>query len=111
MTTPILEAEFQKTVTQFAMLSGWMIYHTHRSDRSESGFPDLVLVKSPRVVFAELKRDGRKLTKGRLNRSKTRWLTGQDEWAAALRGCPGVEYYTWWPTDWDQIERVLQGGK
>ena len=60
-----------------------------------------------RYVVAELKREGRKLTKGHFN-SKGRWQTGQDEWAEALENCPGVEYYLWHPSDMDEIEKVLK---
>jgi hypothetical protein len=110
MQTLITESQFQATVVEAAQLGGWLIYHTHRSDRSESGFPDLVLVRPPRIIFAELKREGRGLRLGRLNKAKTRWLTGQDEWAEALAKCDGVEYYTWMPSHWEQIQEVLIEG-
>jgi hypothetical protein len=37
---------------------GWMTYHTHDSRRSESGFPDLVLIspQQGRILFRELKK-------------------------------------------------------
>lgn len=63
--------------------------------RNESGFPDLVLVRRPRVIFAELKAE-----RGRL-------LDAQRDWLAALRDC-SVESYLWRPSDWPEIERVLR---
>jgi len=54
---------------------GWMAYHTHRSDRSPAGFPDLTLVhpKAGRLIFAELKRQKR-----------SNATPAQVEWLAAL---------------------------
>ncbi len=43
----LYEKPFQAQVVELARLSGWLTYHTHDSRRSQSGFPDLVLVRAP----------------------------------------------------------------
>jgi hypothetical protein len=87
--------EFQAQVLQLARLCGWRVYHTHDSRRRAVGFPDLVLVKGPYLIFAELKCD-----KGRLTEA-------QEEWIAALRAA-GAPAYCWRPGDWSDIERILR---
>ena len=47
------EDRWQALVVLEARARGWRVYHTHDSRRSAAGFPDLVLVRPPRVVFAE----------------------------------------------------------
>lgn len=51
--------------------AGWRVYHTHRSDRSEAGYPDVSAVHAGqrRHLYAELKRRG-----GRLTRAQQTWL-------------------------------------
>jgi hypothetical protein len=78
---PLSEKEFQRQV-----LSKW----------SERGWPDLALVRPPRLVFAELKRENGKTTEY------------QDRWLGLLRGVPGVEVFLWRPTDLEQIAVVLR---
>jgi hypothetical protein len=97
-TTPpaITEAQFQRQVLDLCRLFGWRAYHPMLSKWSERGFPDLTLVRPPRIVFAELKRDKGKRT------------THQDEWAELLQDCPGVEYFLWRPADLDAIAEVLR---
>ena len=89
------EADFQNDVLALAQLYGWLWFHDADSRGSPPGFPDLVLVKSPRVVFAELK-----TRRGKLRRK-------QQEWLAALMGCDGVETYLWRPDDWREVVRTL----
>lgn len=60
------------------------------------GFPDLVAVKSPRVLFIELKSD-----KGGLS-------VEQAAWAVLLARCPGVEYHCWRPGDLVAISQALK---
>ncbi len=61
-----------------------------------AGFPDLVLIKAGRLLFAELK-----AAKGVLTPEQRTWLNG-------LRGACG-EVYLWRPEDYDEIEKVLIG--
>lgn len=91
------EAVFQSHVTTFAKQMGWMVYHTHNSQRSEPGFPDLVMIRPPRVVVAELKRVTGKVT------------PDQEKWLAAFRRIEHLKdsVFVWRPTDWPAIETVL----
>lgn len=95
LNTKIPERQLQGQVLDLAALKGWFSYHTFDSRRSPPGFPDLVLVRGPRMVAAELKSAGAKLT------------TAQQTWLNALAAVAGVETYAWWPDDWAEIERTL----
>ncbi len=92
------ESEFQSSVLEAATALGWKWYHTRDSRHSPEGFPDLVLVKPPRVVFAELKTETGKLSVDQL------------VWYGLLLQCPSVEVYAWRPRDMDEVIRILQGG-
>lgn len=108
------EADLLAYVRRTARLLQWRAYHTLWSVGSDGGMPDLILVRPPRVLFAELKTERGKLTKGRLhptNRGRrTRWTDGQLEWLADLAHCPGVETYLWRPSDAQEIAQILQDG-
>lgn len=107
----ITEKAFQATVVDMARAFGWIVGFTYDARKSEPGEPDLRMVHGDgRLIFAELKTMKGKYTKGRWNKAHTRWLPGQDEWAFALQGVPGVEYYLWRPSDIDEIESVLGTG-
>jgi VRR-NUC domain len=91
--TDLAERDFMATVREAATVTGWLVYHTYRSKRSPSGFPDLVFVRD-RIVFAELKA------------TTTRVTSEQRRWLDALADAGG-EVYLWRPDDWPEIERVL----
>ena len=99
------EKEFQRAVIEYARMMGWRIHHTRPAltqrgkwitpVQGDVGFPDLVLCRPPRLVIAELKRTGGKVS------------PQQQEWLSALQACAGVECYIWYPNDWEQILSVL----
>ena len=90
------EVVFQARVISYAQDRDWWVYHTHRSDRSEPGFPDLVLIHrtEPRIVYAELKRIGGQPT-------YAQW------WVLMRLQELGHEAYLWRPDDWPEIVTVL----
>jgi hypothetical protein len=89
------ERDFQRQVLDLARILGWQAYHPALSKWSERGWPDLALVRPPRLVFAELKAEAGKVTEH------------QARWLALLRACPGVEAYLWRPSELEAIAAVL----
>ena len=63
------EAELQQLLTDAAELNGWLVFHDNDSRLNPAGFPDLVLVKPPRIVLLELK-----TAKGRVRPEQQVWL-------------------------------------
>ena len=97
-TVPVLtEADLLGKVVTLANLYDWAYYHTWNSRHSTAGFPDLTLVRPPRLIFAELKSQ-----KGRI-------APAQREWLDRLAAVPGLEVYVWRPSLWSEgkIEEVL----
>ena len=101
----ITEADFQKQVTDLAELLHWQWAHFRPAETSKGwrtpvsgplgkGFPDLVLVKGPRLIFAELKRDGGKVTADQLD--------------VLAVFADAAETYVWRPADFDEIQSALQ---
>ena len=90
------EAKFLSDVRQYAEKQRWLCYHTFDSRRSPAGFPDLVLVRGSRLIFAELKREGENPTQ-----DQRLWLQ-----ALSAVGTP-IETYVWRPSDWPQIAEIL----
>lgn len=78
-----------------AKLGRWFVYHTHDSRRSVAGFPDLVLIRPPRLIVAELK-----VGKNVATPEQNLWLNLFED--------VNVPAYIWRPCDWAEIESVLR---
>ena len=104
------ESEWLSTVIDAARLYGWKCAHFRsvRQQRQDGsvyystpvqadgeGWPDLVLLRPPRVIAAELKVGRNKPTEA------------QREWLELMADCV-METYVWRPEDWDEIERTLR---
>lgn len=82
-----------------ALAYGWRGYHTHRSQHSPAGFPDLTLVRAGRLVFAELKTE-----RGKTTGDQDAWLEDLGLVAdytdpAPDDLAPAVAVYLWRPSD------------
>lgn len=109
------EAAFQQQVLQLAGFYGWLSYHTHDSRRSQPGFPDLVLVRGPELLFVELKTD-----KGRVRPEQQVWLQALTVIQSAVcrirldsggGELPAVEAHLWRPKDFDELHARLARGQ
>lgn len=111
---PITEKQFQQQVTDLAKVFGWdFIYHPQLSKWSESGWPDLFLlrVRDRRAIFAELKRDGGRLTERQsvvleFLECLAEPRCGPANFDPAQR--PMVEVFVWRPSDLEAITAVLR---
>lgn len=137
----LLEDGFQAQVIGLARLYQWrLIYHapdnrpagrTGRPQRLAApegrGFPDLVLLRPPELIVAELKSDT-----GRIGPGQEDWIAG---FAALGRNIaelvqfavgagvefgdnplepvdePAVDAYIWRPRDWDEVQQRLSRGR
>ena len=103
------ERELQTAIIDCAKILGWRVAHQRPALRADGtwrtaieghqGFPDLVLLRPPRLIFAELKS-----TKGALTQEQALWLNG-----LRVSG-PSIETYEWRPADWEagRIEDALR---
>lgn len=101
----VREEAFQRHVEHLAAHYGWLVHHALTSrtksgrwataQSGHNGFPDLVLAKGGRVIFAELKRET-----GQVRPEQTRWL-------AELEKAPGVEVHVWRPRDREAVMEIL----
>ena len=121
--TDLLEDDFKDNVIDLAHMLGWRVAHFRPAQtkhgwrtpmQGDKGFPDLVLAKRGRVVFAELKS-----RTGKPSEDQRDWLgelsaTDPESWRVVMtgatsghRGPMNVEVYVWRPDDIDQIGKVL----
>lgn len=114
------EAAFQTQVLNLAGYYGWKAYHTHDSRRSQAGFPDLVLVRGPELIFAELKTDT-----GRVRPEQQEWIGALEHVHVAVTNArsaaqrlanptlelPAVDVYLWRPRDFDELHERLARGR
>lgn len=107
------EDALQGAIEELARRLGWLVYHTHDSRRSAAGFPDLVMVRRGRLIFAELKS-----MRGKVSAAQYIWLEelrAATVYNARLALGPdggalvGPEVFVWRPADWldDSILEVL----
>jgi hypothetical protein len=103
----VSEEDFTTTVIEYAQALKWRVAHFRPGltqtgkwrtavQGDGKGFPDLVLVRPHRVIFAELKSN-----KGKLSDE-------QEKWVMDLKRSEGVECYVWRPDFWSVIERILE---
>ena len=83
-------------VVEAAKLFGWETYHPWLSKFSPRGFPDLVLCRPPRLIFAELKVGGGQPT------------ADQAKWLELLGQVRAVEAYLWRPVDLEELVGILR---
>lgn len=92
------ESALLGAVLELAARTHWPLrYHTYDSRRSRAGFPDLVLARHDRLIFAELK-------------SAAGIVTGaQQAWLDGLTRVRHLDSYVWRPADLQQmIPEVLR---
>jgi ribosomal protein L37E len=102
----ISEKAWQTTVLDLARRGGWRSYHTFDSRRSSAGFPDLVLVRPPELIFVEVKAE-----KGKTTPEQDAWLEDLGV-VAHMVACVEVvahhvRVFVWRPSDFDEVCRVL----
>jgi hypothetical protein len=104
------ESQFMKNVIELAQRCGWKVAHFKtvcvRRDNGSfyyvtpvqadgAGWPDLVLARDERLIFAELKAD-----KGTVSPEQTAWFEALQDAGQVVR--------IWKPKDWDNIVTELE---
>lgn len=95
----LTEKQLYAFVRDCAKQAGWRLYHTWLSKFSEAGFPDLVLLKGQRIIWAELKGPH-----GRPTPEQRAWLADLRSIDPAGRG---LDVYLWKPHHMDALAASL----
>jgi hypothetical protein len=105
----ITHEAFRLQIIDLAHVFGWKVRNVRPArtkygwctpeNADGKGFPDLYMVKPPRVVIAELKVPPDKCK------------PEQESWLELLAEVPGHEVYIWAPDDFDKITEILRFGK
>jgi hypothetical protein len=92
------EAQLLRLVVEAAKRFGWLVHHDRPAQNRRGqwqtpvmgvvGFPDLVLVRPPRCLVVELKRE------------RGRTTDHQNLWLEAFANVQSVETRIWRPSDW-----------
>ena len=82
---PELEADLQGRLMQTGRLCHWLVYHTHRSDKSPIGFMDIVMVRDGALIALECKRNLAEVAA----MARTDSGKAQLDWIAAMQQVPG----------------------
>ena len=95
---PMTEKQLSQTIVDAARDCGWLVYRTFNSRYSPAGYPDLHLIRNGEQMFMELKS------------AKGKTTPKQDEWLAALKECPDVDVRVVYPSDLEDVYRLLVTG-
>ena len=122
---PESESAFQQTVVNLAIYTRWRPFHAPDGGHSGGklargqirtgfGFPDLLLIRPPRLIVAELKAEK---TSARVTvaecEKRPDWLAHRDLtedqalWLGLFGELAQVEAYIWRPSDISDIRRIL----
>ena len=93
------ERQLEAAVADLARSTGALRYHTHRSDRSEPGWPDDAIVRGDLLCLWELKQE-----KGRISEAQARWL-------GALQMVRRIDVRVIRPRDLQTAARILMGSR
>ena len=102
----LTEQQFGDLVIELAQMRGWHVAHFRPARvgrgwrtamQGDVGFPDLVLARNGKVIFAELKAEH-----GRLGPTQDAWLAALGAGQDTVHGV-----HVWRPRDWSEIVEVL----
>lgn len=93
----LTEKQWQRLVTDTADLFRWKWAHFPQMAGNPKGWPDLVLMKNGKTVYAELKTE-----KGQVSPAQRAW---HDDCLLY-----GIIVYVWRPSDWPRVVKVLGEG-